>query len=156
MTTEQKARTVVLAAGEGKALTNPIGAPMAILARAEDTGGAYSLLWSEQPTGAPPVPMHIHRKEEEAFYILEGELEIRVGGRTVRATAGSYVLVPRGVAQAFTNPGMQTARFLTIFTPGGGEGFFEEADALFRAAPDGLPDHEQLGALSQKYQIEYL
>jgi mannose-6-phosphate isomerase-like protein (cupin superfamily) len=65
-------------------------------------------------TGASP---HYHKRHADSFYVLEGELEFQVGGETVRAPAGTSVVVPPGVVHAFTNPGLGRARFLNIHTP---------------------------------------
>ncbi len=71
------------------------------------------------PEHAGPRP-HFHKRHVQSFYVLEGELEFRVGGETVRAGPGSSVLVPPGVVHAFTNPGPGSARFLNIKAPGSG------------------------------------
>jgi mannose-6-phosphate isomerase-like protein (cupin superfamily) len=68
-------------------------------------------------TGASP---HYHKRHADSFYVLEGELEFQVGGETVRAPAGTSVVVPPGVVHAFTNPGLGRARFLNIHTPESG------------------------------------
>jgi quercetin dioxygenase-like cupin family protein len=60
---------------------------------------------------------HFHERHAHAFYVLDGELEFRVGIETVRARRGTTVLVPSGVVHAFTNPGPASARFLDIHTP---------------------------------------
>jgi mannose-6-phosphate isomerase-like protein (cupin superfamily) len=84
----------------------------------EETGGEYSLYETTAPPqiGAPP---HIHHRETEAFYVLEGEFEFLKGERTVRAGVGEFVRVPRGVVHGFTNVGDEPARLLGIVTPGG-------------------------------------
>jgi quercetin dioxygenase-like cupin family protein len=58
--------------------------------------------------------MHFHERQAHAFYVLEGELEFRVGAETVRAQTGSAVVVPPGVVHAFANVGPGRARFLDI------------------------------------------
>ncbi len=60
---------------------------------------------------------HYHERHADSFYVLEGELEFQVDGETVRAPAGTSVVVPPGVVHAFTNPGLGPARFLNIHTP---------------------------------------
>ena len=60
---------------------------------------------------------HFHKRHVDSFYVLEGELEFAVGGKTVRAGAGTLVSVPPGVVHAFTNPGPARARFLNIHAP---------------------------------------
>jgi quercetin dioxygenase-like cupin family protein len=97
-----------------------------IKATAESTGGAYGLVESLIPPGASP-PLHIHRGEDEAFYVLEGELTMRFGEDTFRAGPGSYVFLPRDIPHTFVVEGDTPARMLTIISPGGGEGFFRAA-----------------------------
>src|SRR5215218_1289949 len=82
---------------DGKELPNPIGGRMVVKVRDEDTAGAYSIHDNSIPPGSPGPRPHIHRHHEEAFYVLEGELTVRVGPRTITAPAGSFVVVPRGV-----------------------------------------------------------
>jgi quercetin dioxygenase-like cupin family protein len=90
------------------------------------TGGAYSLfeVASQPGTGAPP---HVQHREDEAFYVLEGDYEFLVEERTLRMPAGSLLYVPRGNLHAHTNVGKTMARMLVIQTPGGlHERFFKE------------------------------
>jgi mannose-6-phosphate isomerase-like protein (cupin superfamily) len=118
-----------------------------------DTGGAYALLeWSA--TGDLWVPAHIHHGEEEAWYVLEGELTFHIGERTIPAPAGSFVLVPRGAPHSFANTGGGTARFLELFSPGGMERYFEERAAMRRDAPPGGPGVAALTALGRRYGME--
>jgi mannose-6-phosphate isomerase-like protein (cupin superfamily) len=112
---------------DGKVLMNPIGGRMVIKASDRDTGGGYSLHENILPAGSPgPLP-HIHHNHEESFYVLEGELTMRIGSRTIIAPAGSFLVVPRGVVHQPSNPGAQPARVLLIFSPAGMDGFFREA-----------------------------
>jgi quercetin dioxygenase-like cupin family protein len=145
---------VVVNAEEGKVIRHPSGAVITIKVRAEDTGGTYSLLESVLPPGGR-VPTHVHHGEDEATYVLDGELSIEMAGTAVRATQGSYIVVPRDVVQSFTNTGSRPCRFLTFFTPGGAEGFFEEASDLARAS-GGPPPAAAIAAVEQKYALEYL
>ena len=71
------------------------------------------------PEHEGPRP-HFHRRHVQSFFVLEGALEFRVGGETVRAGPGSSVLVPPGVVHAFRNLGPGRARFLDIQAPGSG------------------------------------
>src|SRR5689334_16296665 len=111
---------------DGNVLMNPIGGRMVIKASDRDTGG-YSLHENVLPAGSPgPLP-HIHHNHEEAFYVLEGELTMRMGARTIVAPPGSFVVVPRGVVHQPSNQGAQPTRVLLIFSPAGMDGFFAEA-----------------------------
>jgi mannose-6-phosphate isomerase-like protein (cupin superfamily) len=105
------------------------GVRVEILLRAEETGGTHStyLVTAAPGTGAPP---HLHREDDETFYVLEGELEVLQGEAWHRAGAGACVFLPRGVPHAFRNPGEQPVRFLGVATPGGHERFFEAVDEL--------------------------
>ena len=111
----------------GEVLTNPVGGRMLVKLREGDTGGSYSVHENVIPAGSPgPLP-HIHHDHEETFYVLEGELTVRVGERRFTAPVGSFVVIPRGVVHQPSNPGTNPTRVLLIFSPSGMERFFEEA-----------------------------
>lgn len=109
---------------------------MTIKATAETTGGAFGLVESYIAPGFSP-PLHIHRREDESFWVLEGDLTMRCGDRTFHAGPGSFVFLPRDVPHTFVVEGNAPARMLTLITPGGGEGFFRDAGRP--AEHDGLP-----------------
>ena len=77
--------------------------------------------------------LHLHKLHSDSFYVLEGELELRVGEETVHATAGAYVLAPPGVPHAFLNTSAVPARTLNLHTPGGFARYLRELAEL-RAA----------------------
>ncbi len=143
---------------EGKALPNPVGGRMVVKVRDEDTAGAYSIHDNTIPPGSPGPRPHIPRHHEEAFYVLEGELTVRVGPRTITAPAGSFVVVPRGVVHQPSNPGPQPTRVLLIFSPAGMDHFFEEAAEgrmPLQAAPTDPVVLEKLEAFTDKYGYEF-
>lgn len=127
----------------------------------EETGSVYSLYIATIPphTGAPP---HIHHRETEAFYLLEGELEFITGERTVRAGAGDFLHVDKGVIHGYTNVGSEIVRYLGIVTPGGlHEQLFaalgEEATAeTVPAPPSGPLDIQKLIERAARYGTELL
>ena len=96
----------------------------------------------------------MHYQEDEAFYVLEGELTFRCGDETTRATAGSFVFLPRGVPHGFVVESDTPVRMLTLLVPGGGERIFVEAGrpaegpGLPPAAP---PDIPTLARVARKY-----
>jgi quercetin dioxygenase-like cupin family protein len=144
--------------GDGEALPNPIGGRMVVKIRDEDTVGAYSIHDNTIPPGSPGPRPHIHRHHEEAFYVLEGELTVRVGQRKITAPAGSFVVVPRGVVHQPSNPGTQPTRVLLIFSPAGMDGFFEEAAQgrmPLQAEPTDPAVQEKLAAFTRKYGYEF-
>jgi mannose-6-phosphate isomerase-like protein (cupin superfamily) len=126
---------------------------------AEQTGGAYSLFEGLVPPhdGTPP---HIHHREDECFYVLEGEFEFLKGEDAVTAGVGSLIYVPKGTLHAFRNVGEGPGRLLSSQTPGGlHERFFEEIgeEAADRSTPpvaQGSPDLERVAAIAAKYGTE--
>src|SRR6187397_3263998 len=85
---------------------------MTTVASTAETGGAYSLT-EHLATAASNPPMHVQVDEDEAFYILEGEVEFEVDGQVVLATPGTFAFVARGAAHAFRVL-TDTARMLVI------------------------------------------
>jgi quercetin dioxygenase-like cupin family protein len=95
------------------------------LVTGEESDGAYFAMEALVPPGGGPPP-HIHRNEDETFYVLEGEMTFRLGDTSVSAGAGDFVNIPRGTVHCFKNKGTGTARMILTFTPAGIEKFFEE------------------------------
>ena len=131
---------------EGKPLTM-MSEKIRIRLRGEDTGGAYSVIEDETPPQAGP-PLHVHSREDETFYVAEGEYEIQIGDAIVRATPGKYLYAPRDVPHSFRNISEQAGRLLIIFSPPGFEHFFEEVDAMASVGP---PAFEQVVKLAASY-----
>lgn len=134
---------VVLGPGAG-AQVAVLGLGVTVKARGADTGGAYLAFEAVFPPGQG-VPPHIHRNDVEAIYVLEGVLEARIGDRPVRATAGSFQLIPRGTVHTSSNPGPEPARAPIVFSPSAFEGFLDEVAGT---PPDRVP------ALAAKYGME--
>lgn len=129
-----------------------------VKASASQTGGAFGLIEQLAPVGVES-PYHVHRAEEESFYILEGEVEFFSEGRRFVKGAGSFVLLPRDIPHGFRVVGDAPARFLILVTPGGFEEFVNEmgepASALTIPEPS-MPDMEKLMPLAAKYKLEIL
>jgi quercetin dioxygenase-like cupin family protein len=149
---------ILVGPDDGKALPNPIGGRMVVKVRDEDTGGGYSVHDNTIPPGSPGPRPHIHRYHDEAFYVVEGELTVRVGPRRITAPAGSFVVVPRGAVHQPSNPGTEPARVLLIFSPAGMDRFFEEVaeDRIpLQVAPADPEVREKLAAFTDKYGYEF-
>ena len=114
-----------------------------VKARAEDTGGALGLVEGSLYQGFSP-PLHIHRREDEAFYVLEGEIRFRQGDDEFVAGAGAWIWAPRGVPHTFKVES-ERARALILVTPGGFERMFEEG---------GIPAGESAEPPVQEYDPE--
>lgn len=146
------AELIVLLPGEGKTVTVS-GDTYTYKAVGRDTDGHYGLVEITAPAGAPGPPPHIHETEEEAFYVVEGELRIRVGERTMQAAAGAFALVPRGMIHTFSNPSSKPAKVLVLLSPAGFEKAFEE---MAKVAPraDQRPDMEKLLEIAGRYNLK--
>ncbi|MGA8086218.1 MAG: cupin domain-containing protein [Terracidiphilus sp.] len=110
--------------GTGTAYWGP-GGLMTFLITSKESGGAIFVSEISVAPGRGTVP-HIHRQEDESFRLLEGTLTMQVGGNTITASAGDFILLPRGIAHSFKNTGDREAKALVIITPGGLEGYFAE------------------------------
>lgn len=82
------------------------------------------------------VPEHIHHRNDETFYILEGRLSLAVEGDVHDLEPGSFVFVPRGVRHMWRNVEAERARILLTFTPGGMDGYFAEVNPLLQEPMD--------------------
>jgi len=110
--------------GEGRSVW-VVGDLYTIKASGDDTGGAFSLVEAIVPPGGGPPP-HVHGREDEAFYVLDGELRFHVDGRDIDAGPGAWVTLARGTLHHFRNVGDRPARLLIVATPAGLERFFLE------------------------------
>lgn len=154
-TTAPATRPYALAAGEGEAIWY-VNNRATLLATAAQTGGAFGLVHMEVAAGHGP-PLHIHRAEDEAFYILAGRITLRCGDDEFAAGPGAFVYTPRGVPHTFRPEGDTPVRLLVLLTPGGGEGYF--VDGGRPAAGPGLPlpappDMATLAAVAVQYHQE--
>ena len=115
---------------EHAALKAPAGW-VTIKARGAQTGGALTACESAIPPGEGP-PLHLHVREDELMYVLEGRLRVELDGVMRDAPAGSVTFIPRSVPHTWQNAGAGVARLLFMFTPAaeGMEGFFERSDEL--------------------------
>jgi mannose-6-phosphate isomerase-like protein (cupin superfamily) len=125
-------------------------------ATAATTGGAYGLFESIVPSGFSP-PLHVHHREDEAFWVLSGALTIRCGDDTFGAPAGSFAFLPRGVPHSFVVESDEPVRMLTLISPGGGEQFFVAAGrpAEFDGLPPNAPvDRAMLARVAAEFDME--
>lgn len=113
----------------------------------EQTGGAFAIIEQPVEPGAM-APPHVHTREDEFSYVIEGELGARVGDQVIHATAGTWILKPRNIPHTFWNPGTKTARFIEIISPPGLEQLFTELAAMFA---EGRPAPEKMAELAAKY-----
>ena len=118
-----------------------------IILTAAETGGAMGLVEiTSPPLGGPP--RHLHRNEDEAIAVVEGEIEVWTPEGTRVLRAGEAVFVPRGVEHAFRVVGERPARMMVVVTPGGFEGYFQ---GLLAANFEMPRDREAANALGERF-----
>ncbi|HET7574876.1 MAG TPA: quercetin 2,3-dioxygenase [Solirubrobacterales bacterium] len=157
MNAKTKPAHVAALGGEGEA-TWFLQNRMTVKAFAEDTGGAFGLVESRIAAGASP-PLHVHRREDESFFVIEGEVRFRCGDEEFLAGPGSFVFLPRGVPHTFVVEGDRDAHVLTLMTPGGGERFFLDGGRPPEGPglpPPGPPDVERMQRAAARYESEIL
>jgi quercetin dioxygenase-like cupin family protein len=124
-----------------------------IRATAKQTGGAIGVLEQIMPPGTGS-PYHVHRNEDEEFYVIDGQIRFFSGDESWLAGPGGFAFLPRGIPHGFRVEGDAPARFLLLATPGGFESFVEE---LWEPTPPaGPPDMEKVMQAAAKYQVELL
>lgn len=137
---------------EGRAFT--IGADrVEVKGRSTPEGGdGFAVIEYTGTAGLPGPPLHVHHTFEEAWYVLEGEVEFTVEGRGARGRAGTFVLIPRGVPHTFAVAGARAARWVGIFSPARFLGMLEELGAV--VPTDGPPDPERVLAVFRAWDTE--
>jgi quercetin dioxygenase-like cupin family protein len=126
-----------------------VGQLMSALAEGEDTGGRLTVYEILFPPDSGP-PLHVHEREDEAFYVIEGSLSVRMGDEEFDAPTGSFTFQPRGIPHTFRSSG-DGARVLLLVVPSGFEDFFRAlsrpAEAMTLPPPAGPPSPEQMAAM---------
>ena len=135
-----------------------VGDVYRFLATGEDTNSKYTLIEALVSPGGGPPP-HVHSREEEGFYILEGEITFTINGERVVATAGMFANMPVGTPHSFKNESNKPAKMLVSVAPAGLEKMFMEigvplAEGATTALPPMKEDVEKLLAIAPKYGIE--
>jgi quercetin dioxygenase-like cupin family protein len=151
------AQAVIRQHGEGRTVA-VVGDVYRFLATGADTGGKYALWEAIVPPGGGPPP-HVHSREEEGFYVLEGAITFTVNGERAVAAAGTFANMPVGTPHSFKNESGQPARMLISVAPAGLEQMFFEfgvplAEGATTAPPPTKEEIEKLLAVAPKYGVE--
>jgi quercetin dioxygenase-like cupin family protein len=128
-----------------------------IKATAAQTGGLFGLKESKAVKGSGP-PLHVHEHEDEACYVLDGEVTFFVGDETVRASAGSWVYLPRRIPHSLRIDSSE-ARTLWLIVPGGFESFFVQTfpPAVGGGSPsEGAPALGEVAEAAARYEVTIL
>jgi steroid delta-isomerase-like uncharacterized protein len=148
---------------DSKSTTRVLGTINLCKATKDDTRGIYSLFVSTVPPGEG-VPIHTHLKEDEAYYLLDGEWEMYDvdNHETLKLGPDTYVYVPMGQNHGFRNISDRPGRLVLMITPGGLEGFFEGIGQIFDdpknppPPPSGAPDFAKAAQVAARYNITFI
>ena len=138
---------IIRGPGEGKPI-NVIGDKQTIKLNGEQTGGLFALIEQNNAPGAT-VPLHVHTREDELFYVCEGEVQFQVGEMEIAGMSGTTVYLPRGVPHGF-RVRKQTRALLSVY-PSGAEKMFVELSEL----PPGPPDFEKVKEICGRYGVYF-
>ena len=135
-----------------------IGHLMSILISSKDTNGSFSLIHGYEIKGLEPPP-HIHTKEDESFYILDGEINYTVDKEVFNGKRGDWIFLPRNIQHSFQVQSDQ-AEVLIHLSPGGFEEYFKEMSEPAKALiipprPQGPPDVKRIIATASKYGVKF-
>ena len=139
--------------GEGERLVFPGAIELTILVPGSVSDGAFAIFEDIVQPGVVP-PRHIHRWQDEVFFVLAGNFDIEIAGQLSHATAGDVAYVPRGAVHAFKNVGSEPGRLRYTFTPAG------DSEAMFRAFYDaaqiGELAPERMAEIAKRYDQEFV
>jgi quercetin dioxygenase-like cupin family protein len=146
---------VVLRSGQTRtpAPLNIVGESTHVLVSPADSAGHFAAFHLVAPPMSGP-PLHVHSREDEWFYVLEGELVFELDGVRHTVAAGGSVYLQRGVVHRYQNFTDRDARLLIATTPGGFCAFFEAMDAI--TPPGGMPSMDQLLGLDAQFGLTTL
>lgn len=136
--------------GEGK-VVNVIGDKQTFKLTGNDTNGLFTLIEEENEPGTG-IPPHVHENEDEVFKVIEGEMELTVGGNTTILKAGDLAFGPRGVPHSWKIIGDSKAKVILSVFPSGIEDMFEELGAL----PPGPPDFPKVAEICGRYGVRFI
>ena len=132
-------------------LESRLQAGTSIRIASRQTDGAYCVCEMTTPPGEG-VTLHVHDRDEEFYYILEGSYEIEAGNEKFTAATGSMLVIPRDVPHQFRNAGAVPARALMIFRPGG---FDELVGEIRQASAAGTLDAKQRDAILTRWGVHF-
>ncbi len=135
-----------------------LGTLMTLKAGDAASRSAYTLIEFRAPVGFAPPP-HVHHREDEAFYVLEGSLRVSCGERTWTIGPGDFAFLPRGIPHLFTVEGDRPVRALQLTSPAGFERFAAavgEPAAAPTLPPPAAPDVPKLLDAAAEHEIEIL
>lgn len=145
-------RPFAVRAGDGRAMTTPTGDQVTVKADTGRTSGSMTVL--EFVMGPKQGPaLHTHLREDELWYVLEGEFRFKAGDAMLQASTGGMAFGPRGVPHCFQNIGETPGRLLVVTTPSGLERFFEQGAEVLLSDP---VDPDALASLGRANWLDFV
>jgi quercetin dioxygenase-like cupin family protein len=126
---------IVVTPDEGHRVNSPLGGDVTFIVSGEQSNGALAALEAVNAPGDGP-PLHVHRREDETVYVLDGEFRWKLGDELSVTGPGSFVFIPRGLPHTWQVIGERPGRMLVTFAPAGMEGFFERLSSSTEFDPD--------------------
>jgi quercetin dioxygenase-like cupin family protein len=120
---------IAVGAGTGERIRSPLGGDVTQILRGEHSNGELAALEAINGPGEGP-PLHVHTREDETVYVLEGEFRWKLGDELSVTGPGSFVFIPRGVSHTWQVIGEGEGRMLVTFFPAGMEGFFDRLSSM--------------------------
>ena len=139
--------------GRTQAPLNVVGEELLVKAAGTDTKDRFAFFHATAPPMSGP-PLHVHSREDELFYILEGEIVFQIANQRTVAKVGTTIFAPRESVHAYQNFTKHTARLLIMVTPAGVDRLFEEMSASAHGMP--MPDPVILESLFTKYGLRMI
>jgi mannose-6-phosphate isomerase-like protein (cupin superfamily) len=121
---------------------------IAIKVSTEETAGAYCVIEHRGGLQAAP-PIHLHRKADEIFEVLEGRVGFWLAGQIIEAKPGMTIAIPKNMPHAWRNLGETESRMVITFIPGGTDGFFEAVEGILHSDP-------RAAILAEEYDTVYV
>jgi quercetin dioxygenase-like cupin family protein len=141
---------ITVKAGE-RAPLKVLGMPLTMLCESRETGGAWSLFEEEVPLGMGPPP---HRHDwDEAYYILDGEIDFEIDGESVKANRGDFSYLPRNTVHGFKGASTDAARVLIFAAPAHGSEFFRDLNDEVQRLPD---DASKIPQIGERHGIHFM
>ena len=131
------------------------GRPWQVLMGGDATGGQLALGEAHLAARTSGPGLHVHSREDEAIFVAEGVLTVRVGDDVLSAPAGTVVWLPRGEPHTFANLSDEPVRTFGVITPAGLEGMFREVEE-YTALLDGPPDLRWMAEIAGRYGVTHL
>jgi mannose-6-phosphate isomerase-like protein (cupin superfamily) len=131
------------------------GSPWQILGDAEATNGAFLFGEARLEPGDPAPGLHVHSREDESLYVIEGVMTVELDGERIELRPGDFLILRRDIPHRFGNLGDQPVRGVGVIAPTGIEGMFSE-QATYFSTLTGPPDPAKIAEIGARYGVTHL